>query len=153
MSKIKSGVIRRVYGLGPAGVADMVREEAPIYLRLFGKIIIDDIVRNIRERRALDGGPQKTNAPATILDKGHDHPLIGKEFKLVDPNTYGMRVDRKSDRSVLYITIGDERRLVAERVENLGYRFYGISAEAERKCLAVIRNQWMPQLAAKAARG
>ena len=97
------------------------------------KIVVDDIVHGIAARRSIDGGSQKANAISTVLQKKHDHPLIGGSSVsplLAKASTYSIQQPTPEEAE---IRIKSVRADVGVYVERKGYKFFGISKRAEKE--------------------
>lgn len=112
------------------------------HLRYLAGVVIDDMRKNVVDRRDLFGLSQKTNAPSTIRKKKHDHPLIGTERLFALRSGYEI-VESGPEEVTIFLC--QERADVAVYVENLGYIFFGISNRADRK----IVNSWNRYIKAK----
>lgn len=125
----------KVEGKIPTGSPDF--SGLPRILKQCGAIIIKHIVTGIQNRVQPSGMPQKKNKPSTILEKKHDHPLVGgtkgESPLLSRTNTYETTVDKDS----VIITLNDQRADVGVRVEEMGYLFFDISAAAEKEALSL----------------
>ena len=91
------------------------------------QVVIPAQVRRIAERKNLEGGAQKHNAPATIERKGHDHPLVEKGL-LARPKTYARKARPKEVRIFLRAVTAKRgkgrdtpRNRVAGYLEKKGY--------------------------------
>lgn len=115
------------------------------------KIIIPDIAGHIQEGKDITGKKYRPLAPATIRDKGHERPLIGKQRRLFSSSTYDTKSKGKNKK---IINIKPIRRKEAHYLQVEGvkskafggrrrFNFFGVSKNAEKKSIrylaAVIR--------------
>jgi hypothetical protein len=106
------------------------------------EIIIPDMQKRIKQRKAIDGGPLPENEPSTIARKGHSK-------QLQDTGTLLNSFEVYPQKDMVKITVGAQRHDIGTYLQggirtNIGikaYRFFGISVFAERKLMAYMKKR------------
>lgn len=110
-------------------------------LRACANEVVKDMIGKVASRTAINGSPQKKNKPSTIAAKGHDFQLRHSTDKFVETSTY--RISIASNRAYIDFNYPAENGgNVGFYVTEKGYKFFGISQEAESKCLKFLAGWW-----------
>jgi len=108
-----------------------------------GQIIIPDIIKRVKQHKAIDGGLLPENGPATIKRKGHGRQLQDTGLLLDSIGFYNQ------GKNTTIISIRPERHEIGGYLQHgirtlngyKKYKFFGISVFAYRKAMAYMREQ------------
>ena len=111
-----------------------------------GRVIVNDLIYRVRNRLKPDNTPQQTNSQGWIEHKKHDHPLVYKTGRFLNPNTYQI-VPLQNLTVEVFLT--GEAAQIAGSLEEKNYDFFELSDNAVNGAF-VVMDKWIEKLVQEA---